>query len=148
MNSNTAASILLVEDDQADQKLIKSALRAEVVMVDLNIANNAEEALEFLISLHTSNNGTSNPDLILLDLNMPGMGGKELLKHLKAKEYLKQIPVVVLTTSNSERDIEDSYKLQAAGYIHKPATLGDFKQVMQDIRGYWFSLCKLPQRDN
>ena len=79
---------------------------------------------------------------------MPGMGGKEFLKHLKTKEYLKQIPVVVLTTSNSEKDIKDSYRLQAAGYIHKPSSLNDFKQVMQDIKSYWFLVCKLPQREN
>jgi CheY-like chemotaxis protein len=148
MNSITSASILLIEDDKADQKLIKAALEAEIGMINLNIANNAEEALDFLSSIHVSNNDTSHADLILLDLNMPGMGGKEFLKTIKTKENLKQIPVIVLTTSNSERDIEDSYKLQAAGYVHKPASLDDLKQVMQDIKDYWFLLCKLPYREN
>jgi two-component system response regulator len=147
-NSIASASILLVEDDKADQKLIKAALEAGVGSINLNIANNAEEALDFLCSIHTSNSDTSHADLILLDLNMPGMGGKEFLKTIKTKENLKQIPVIVLTTSNSERDIEDSYKLQAAGYVHKPASLDDLKQVMQDIQDYWFLLCKLPYREN
>lgn len=148
MNSFTSANILLIEDDKADQKLIKAALDVGIGAVNLNIANNAEEALDFLSSLQTSDNSAPYSDLILLDLNMPGMGGKEFLRTIKTKENLKQIPVIVLTTSNSERDIEDSYKLQAAGYVHKPASLNDFKQVMQDIRDYWFLLCKLPYREN
>jgi len=86
--------------------------------------------------------------LILLDLNMPGMGGKEFLKQIKADEVLKQIPVVILTTSNAERDIMDSYKLQAAGYVHKPVSLDEFKQVMGEIEDYWFMLCKLPSKES
>jgi len=143
-----SASILLVEDDQADQKLIKAALKSEATTINLNIVNNAEEAFDLLDSLPSSDNEALQPDLILLDLNMPGMGGKEFLRNIKAQERLKQIPVIVLTTSNSERDIEDSYKLQAAGYVHKPSSLNDFKEVMQDIKEYWFLLCKLPSQEN
>ena len=141
-------SILLVEDDPADQKLIKMSLRDQKVTSELCTVNNAEEALDFLSSRGSYSNQAIPPDLILLDLNMPGMGGKELLKHIKIDEDLKQIPVVIVTTSNSERDILDSYRLQAAGYVHKPSTLEEFKRVMAEIGDYWFLLCKLPRKEH
>jgi two-component system response regulator len=147
-NNNISANILLVEDDYADQKLIKAALKAEAGTINLKIANNAEEALDLLDSFNQPNNGARHPDLILLDLNMPGMGGKEFLRSIKTRENQKKIPVIILTTSNSEKDIEDSYKLQAAGYVHKPSTLDDFKKIMKDIKDYWFILCKLPSKEN
>ena len=139
--------ILLVEDDRADQKLIKISLKNQRVTNELCIANSAEEALDFLHRRGEHSSGTTQPDLILLDLNMPGMGGKEFLKQIKADEDLKQIPVVIVTTSKSERDVIDSYKLQAAGYVHKPATLDEFKQIMGEIEDYWFVLCKLPLKE-
>ena len=78
---------------------------------------------------------------------MPGMGGKEFLRRIKSDEGLKGIPVVVLTTSNAESDIVDSYRLQAAGYVHKPVNLDGFKQVMAEIEDYWCVLCKLPGKE-
>ncbi|HEC61156.1 MAG TPA: response regulator [bacterium] len=147
MNKVAPLAILLVEDDPADQKLIKTSLKNQRIANDLYIANSAEEALDFLSSCRDLTGETTQPDLILLDLNMPGMGGKEFLRRIKADEYLKQIPVVILTTSNSEIDIADSYKLQAAGYVHKPMTLDEFKQVMGEIEDYWFVLCKLPHME-
>jgi len=136
-------SILHVEDDPADQKLVKASLKNQQVKNDFVAVDSAEQALEYL-----KDNGSDKklPNLILLDLNMPGMGGKEFLRSLKADATLKHIPVVVLTTSNAERDILDSYQLQAAGYIHKPSTLDEFKQVMGEIGDYWFLLCKLPTK--
>jgi len=139
-------NILLVEDDPADQKLIKTSLKDQRVANDLHIANSGEEALELLHCRGAYSNGTFRPDLILLDLNMPGMGGKEFLKQIKEDETLKQLPVVILTTSDSERDIIDSYKLQASGYVNKPVTLDGFKEIMKKIEQYWFVLCKLPPR--
>ncbi len=140
-------TILLVEDDLADQKLIKNTLQNQKVANELHAVCSGEEALDFLHHRCDYAGGTDQPDLILLDLNMPGMGGKEFLRRIKDDEGLKQIPVIILTTSNSERDILDSYKLQAAGYVHKPVTLEQFKQVMQKIEQYWFSLCKLPPKE-
>ena len=134
--------ILLVEDDLADQKLIKISLRNEKIANDLYTVQTGEEGLDFLYHRGNYSNGTPQPDLILLDLNMPGMGGKEFLKWIKTDEKLKQIPVVILTTSEAERDIIDSYKLQASGYVHKPVTLEDFKEAMKKLKEYWFVLCK------
>ena len=139
-------TILLVEDDPADQKLIKTSLKHQRIANELRIVNSGEEALDFL---HHSGNyvkDAPHPDLILLDLNMPGMGGKEFLKRIKDDENLKHIPVVILTTSESERDIVDGYKLQASGYVNKPVTLDEFKEVMEKIEAYWFVLCKRPPK--
>ena len=147
MNRVTPTTILLVEDDQGDQKLIRTSLKNQGTTGELHMSNSAEEALDFLYSGEDTNDGNPHPDLILLDLNMPGMGGKEFLKQIKADESLKQIPVVILTTSNAEPDVIDSYRLQAAGYMHKPVTTSEFKQVVEEIGEYWFALCKLPGRE-
>ena len=147
MNRVTPITVLLVEDDQGDQKLIKTSLKNQGIASELHISNSAEEALDFLYSGEDINDRSPHPALILLDLNMPGMGGREFLKQIKADDSLKQIPVVILTTSNAELDIMDSYRLQAAGYVHKPVTLGQFKQVAEEIGKYWFVLCKLPGRE-
>jgi len=135
-------TILLVEDDPADQKLVKASLRNQRIANDLRIVNSGEEALDFLYHRGNYAKDTSRPELILLDLNMPGMGGKEFLKRIKDDENLKQLPVVILTTSDSEMDILDSYKLQASGYVSKPVTLDEFKKVVERIEEYWFVLYK------
>jgi len=134
--------ILLVEDDLADQKLIKISLRNEKIANDLCTVQSGEEGMDFLYRRGKYSDGTPQPDLILLDLNMPGMGGKEFLRRIKEDEKLKQIPVVILTTSEAEKDIIDSYKLQASGYVHKPVTLEEFKEAMKKLKEYWFLLCK------
>jgi CheY-like chemotaxis protein len=134
--------ILLVEDDLADQKLIKISLKNEKIANDIYTVQTGEEGLDFLYHRGNYSDGTPQPDLILLDLNMPGMGGKEFLRRVKEEEKLKQIPVVILTTSEAERDIIDSYKLQASGYVHKPVTLEEFKEAMKKLKEYWFVLCK------
>jgi CheY-like chemotaxis protein len=135
-------TILLVEDDLADQKLVKASLRNQRIANDLYVVNSGEEALDFLYHRGNYAKDTSRPELILLDLNMPGMGGKEFLKRIKDDENLKQLPVVILTTSDSEMDILDSYKLQASGYVSKPVTLDEFKKVVERIEEYWFVLYK------
>jgi CheY-like chemotaxis protein len=140
--------ILLVEDDLADQKLIKISLRNEKIANDLYTVQTGEEGMDFLYRRGNYSTGTPQPDLILLDLNMPGMGGKEFLRRVKEDEKVKQIPVVILTTSDAERDIIDSYKLQASGYVHKPVTLEEFKEGMKKLKEYWFVLCKrIPKED-
>ena len=147
MHTSTPLSIMLVEDDPADQKLIKTAVKKQAIANDLYIACNAEEALDFLHSSENHGRAITRPDLILLDLNMPGMGGREFLKQVKADEGLKKIPVVILTCSNSENDVVESYRLQAAGFVRKPVTLDEFERVIGKIEDYWFVLCKLPQKE-
>jgi len=137
-------TILLVEDDRADQKLIQKSLADQKIANDLEIVNSGEEGMEYLSACKQRGNGKLLPNLILLDLNMPGMGGKEFLRRIKENENLKQIPVMILTTSDSDKDIIDTYKLQASGYVKKPVTLEEFKSVMKGIEEYWFMLCKRP----
>ena len=130
--------ILLVEDDSVDAMTVKRAFK------DLNVTNllvhtlNGEEALNHL---RAESNG--NPCVILLDLNMPKMNGIEFLKVAKADDVLKSIPVVVLTTSQEEQDVVESFKLSAAGYIVKPVDYKKFVEAMRTIDIYW-TLSELP----
>lgn len=136
INSVTLVKVLLVEDDPADQKLIKASLTNQKIADDLHIVNSAEEAPDFLYSCGACRNRNASPDLILLDPNMPEMEGREFLKHIKEDDGLKRIAVVIVSTSNSERNILDSYRLQAAGYVHKLVTLDEFMQVVGEIGDY------------
>ena len=141
------ATILLVEDDPGDQKLIKVSLKKQKIANELYIVDSGEEAMDFLYHRGNYSAETPLPDLILLDLKMQGMGGKEFLRRIKQDEKMKKIPVIILTSSDSEKDILDSYNLQASGYVKKPVTLGDFKRVMKEIGAYWFIICKLPPKE-
>ena len=133
--------VLVVEDDPGDQKLVKKSLDRDKIANELHIANSGEEALEYLQRSKNGDKDAPMPDLILLDLNMPGMGGQEFLKHLKSDDQLDTIPVI-LTTSDSDRDVLETFKLHAAGYVKKPGSLSEFKDVMQNISEYWFVICK------
>lgn len=142
MNALKQVTILLVEDDPGDQKLIKTSLLDQKIANNVCIAESGEEALDWLSCSKANDSDHSMPNLILLDLNMPGMGGKEFLKRAKADDEFKSNPVVILTTSDSEKDIIDSYNLQAAGYIKKPVTMIEFQNVISKLEDYWFIICK------
>ena len=136
-------NVLLVEDDPADQKLIRSMVGKQEIACRLEITGSAEEALDFL----RSEDNHRQPELVILDLNMPGMGGKEFLKHIKHDERLKHIPVVILSCSNSDTDILQSYRLQAAGFATKPEGLDELRQIINGIMQYWFGVCRSPGRE-
>jgi len=147
MDDLIPAVILLVEDDLGDQKLIKNSILDQKINNKLIIMNNAEDALEYLEHSKSAEHDYPIPNLVLLDLNMPGMGGKEFLRHLKADDVLDTIPVVILTSSASEQDILETYKLQAAGYVKKPPSLDELHDVLSRLEDYWFVICKrVPQR--
>ena len=141
------ATILLVEDDPGDQKLIKVSLKNQKIANELYVVGSGEEAMDFLYHRGNYSAETPLPDLILLDLKMPGMGGKEFLRRIKQDEKMKKIQVVILTSSDSEKDILDSYNLQASGYVKKPVELEDFRRVVKEIEAYWFIICKLPPKE-
>jgi len=141
------ATILLVEDDPGDQKLITVSLKNQKLGNKVHIAGSGEEAMDFLYQRGKYSDWALQPDLILLDLNMPGMGGKEFLRQIKQDEKMKKIPVVILTSSDSDADIIDTYNLQASGYIKKPVELEGFKRVVKQINEYWFVICKLPPKE-
>jgi CheY-like chemotaxis protein len=130
-------NVLLVEDDPADQKLIKSALLNQKIGCSIHISENGEEALEYLRQGVQDCVVNSLPNVILLDLNMPGMGGKDFLRRIKAMDDLCFIPVVVLTTSDSQTDIEQCYKLKASGYVQKPASPKALKSALEKFIIYW-----------
>ncbi len=138
--------ILLVEDDPGDQKLIRYSLESQKIASEIIFRDTGEEALSYLDSCKKSG-PNNNPDLILLDLNMPGIGGVEFLKTIKKDEDFRTIPVVILTTSNSAKDIAKSYKLQAAGYIVKPHEIVQFHEALRQVGNYWFLVCKLPHKE-
>jgi len=138
MNESKTVTVLLVEDDPADQKLVKIALARQGKDCEIHIAKTGEEALIYLRQGNDAKLHNPRPNIILLDLNMPGMGGKEFLKEIKADDDLCSIPVVILTTSDSETDIEQCYKLQASGYVQKPASPIEFQQVVEKFAKYWF----------
>jgi CheY-like chemotaxis protein len=130
--------ILLVEDDRVDAMTVKRALKDLSVTNPLVHTLNGEEALNHL---RAESNG--NPCVILLDLNMPKMNGVEFLKVIKADDVLKSIPVVVLTTSQEEQDVVESFKLSAAGYIVKPVDYKKFVEAIRTVDIYW-TLSEMP----
>ena len=135
-------SILLVEDNPGDIRLTKEAFKEGKMNNELNVVMNGEDALAYLRK--EDNYALARlPDLILLDLNMPKMGGKEVLKVIKEDQNLKRIPVVVLTTSEAEKDIAMTYDLHANCYITKPVDMMQFIDVVKSIEDYWFTVVKL-----
>jgi len=137
--------ILLVEDDEGDVLLTKKALANGKIYNTLSVARDGVEALAFLRK-ENEHSDAARPDLILLDLNMPRMDGRETLAQIKQDENLRSIPVVVLTTSDSDQDILKSYDLQASCYITKPVDLVQFTSVVRAIKDFWFTIVKLPPR--
>ena len=135
-------TIMLVEDDVADRKLIEKSLPKQKIANDVRPFENGEKALDYLSRSKSGQSNCPMPNLVLLDLNMPGMGGKEFLRRIKADEQLDTIPVVIFTTSDFEQDVIDSYKLHAAGYIKKPLNLAGFQNVMTKLEDYWFVICR------
>ncbi|OHB81926.1 MAG: two-component system response regulator [Planctomycetes bacterium RBG_19FT_COMBO_48_8] len=130
--------ILLIEDDDVDVMTVKRAIRDLKVTNQLVSIGDGEEAIEYL---RTEN--TTKPCIILLDLNMPKMDGAEFLKIVKADKALKKIPIVILTTSNSDRDVIESFERGAAGYMVKSVDYEKFVETIRAIDRYW-TLSKLP----
>jgi two-component system, chemotaxis family, response regulator Rcp1 len=135
--------IMLVEDNPADARLTEEAMRECGMPTELHHVWDGEQAMEFL----TRTSGYANaprPDIILLDLNMPKMDGRAVLKQLKTDRTLMTIPVVVLTTSEAEEDILRSYELHANCYVQKPVDLDKFMSIVGLIENFWLSAVRLP----
>ena len=134
--------ILLVEDSPSDVRLIREALRDARVPVQIMVALDGVEATEHL--KQCENGQALRPDLVLLDLNLPRKDGKEVLAEVKASPNLKQIPVLVMTSSRSDEDISEAYSLNANCYITKPSDLQEYVQVVRAIEDFWFLTATLP----
>src|ERR1700682_2013026 len=142
MSSNTI-EILLVEDNAGDARLTLEAFKEGKVLNHLTVVQDGVQALAYL-RRQGPYAGAKVPDLILLDLNLPRMSGREVLAQIKADERLKRIRVVVLTTSEDAQDIARAYSQHANCYIPKPVDLEQFLRVIQSIENFWLTLVRLP----
>lgn len=140
-----AIDILLIDDDPADVLLTTRAFEKDSLYKTLNVVSDGIEALEYL-RLEGEFKDAVRPDLILLDLNMPRMDGREFLREVKADENLKSIPILVLTTSDSQPDIATAYTLHASCFVTKPSNLGEFNEVVSRIQGFWMGLVNYPSK--
>jgi chemotaxis family two-component system response regulator Rcp1 len=140
-----AMEILLVEDSPSDQLLAKAALAEATPPSRVHIVADGVEAMEFLRA-QGKYRGAMRPDLILLDLNLPRKDGREVLAEIKGSEDLKRIPVVILTTSQSQQDLDRAYGLHANCYVAKPVDFEAFKSAVQAIQDFWFGTVSLPKR--
>jgi chemotaxis family two-component system response regulator Rcp1 len=140
-----AIEVLLIEDSPGDVRLTQEAFRDANISIHLHVASDGVEAMAFLHrdGVHRA---VPRPDLILLDLNLPKMDGREVLAHIKADDDLRTIPTVILTTSDSETDIVNSYELQANCYLSKPVQLDAFEALVKSINDFWLTKVKLPQK--
>ena len=137
--------VLLVEDNPGDVRLTREALKGSKVLNNLHVVENGEDAL-FFVRQQGAHINAPRPDLILLDLNLPKIDGREVLSNIKADENLKRIPVVILTTSQAEEDILKAYNLNANCYITKPVDFDQFLNVVRVVEEFWLTIVKLPSR--
>lgn len=138
------AEILLVEDNEGDIELTKVAFQQGKIANNLHVARDGMEGLEYLRKEGEFSDAIM-PDIILLDLNMPRMNGREFLAQVKEDEALKHIPVIVMTSSKAQQDIAKSYNLHANSYILKPVSLDAFADVVNVLERFWFNIVVLPE---
>jgi len=141
------ANVLLVEDNEDDIELTLEALDNSKLQVNIHVVSDGISAMEFL-RREGKYADEQRPDLILLDLNLPRMDGREVLKEIKEDARFADIPVVILTTSEAEEDILKAYQLHANCYISKPVDFLQFTEIIKQIEGFWLQLVKLPRRGN
>lgn len=146
MNAETVGKpieILMIEDSEDDIELTIEALKQAKVRNELHVIEDGTEALAYL-RREGKYADTRRPDLILLDLNLPGIDGREVLTEIKADKHLRRIPVIVLTISQAEADILKAYDLGANSYVNKPVDFDQFVKAVNSIEGFWLTFVKLP----
>ncbi len=136
--------VLLIEDNPADADLTRETFEVSKLRLNLEVAIDGDEAIEYLHQ-RGRYSGATFPDLVLLDLNLPKRNGREVLAEMKADARLRHIPVVILTSSDAERDVVESYALGANCYVVKPVDLKAFQTIVQAVEDFWFSVVKLPK---
>lgn len=135
--------ILLVEDNEGDILLIEEAFEEAQLINTISVIRNGEAALRFL-QQESEYEGARLPELIILDINLPRKNGHEVLEFIKKNDHLKHIPVIMLTTSSSDKDVERSYRNHANCYITKPVDVDDFMKAVIKIESFWVSFVELP----
>jgi two-component system, chemotaxis family, response regulator Rcp1 len=143
LNSFGRATILLVEDNPGDVRLMREALTSDGRGKSLSVVEDGEQAISFL---HRSGKFSQapRPDLIFLDLNLPLKDGREVLAEIKSSDDLRRIPVIVLTTSESKRDVQQAYELHANCYVKKPTDLDEYLSVVKACESFWLHVVRLP----
>jgi CheY-like chemotaxis protein len=144
LGHSAAIDLLLVEDDPGDVLMTREALSDAKVVHNLHVVDNGEAALAFLHQ-EPPYESAPRPDLIFLDLNLPRLDGREVLAIVKSDPSLRRIPLVILTTSNSEDDISHSYDLHANAYVTKPVDLVSFLEAVRQIDDFFLTVAKLPE---
>lgn len=147
MRVGTEASIvevLLIEDNPGDIRLTKEALKEGRVLTNLHVVEDGQKAMTFL-RRQAEYKAAPTPDLIIMDLHLPGKNGQTLLKEIKADRKLRRIPIVVLTTSEAKDDILQAYESQASCYVTKPIDLDKYLNIVRSIEDFWFKIVKLPK---
>jgi chemotaxis family two-component system response regulator Rcp1 len=140
--------ILLIEDSSADAKIIERALREGNIAHRLTVIPEGRQALDYLIALEANEEAESlEPDLVLLDLNLPGIDGCQVLTEIKTHPYLRTIPVVILTTSRREEDVLQTYQAGANTFIQKPAEYPRYRDLVMILRQYWHETALRPPRN-
>ena len=148
MNENAKLiRLLMAEDDPEDQMLVRKAFERARLANTLTMVNDGEELLDYLYR-RGAHAGAPRPDLVLLDLNMPRVDGREALKVIKNDADLRTLPVIVLTTSSADEDIIRSYNLGVSSYIEKPVTFEKLVEVVTALGRYWFEIVKLPPHES
>ena len=140
------AEVLLVEDDDNDVFITRKGFEEAKLSVNLHHVENGQECMAFLRKDGRYSDAPT-PDLILLDLNMPVMGGREVMAEIVKDQQLRKLSVVILTTSNGARDILDMYNLRCSSYIVKPVDFTQFRRVIQQLSDYWFTVVVLPPKE-
>jgi CheY-like chemotaxis protein len=143
---NRSLEVLLVEDNVADVDLVREAFKQSKVILSLHVVDRGETAMAYLNS-ENEYAGAPRPDLVLLDLNLPGIDGREVLHFIKTSEHLKSIPVVILTSSEADMDILKTYSWGANAYVVKPVGFPEFLRAISTIEEFWLDLVKLPTRE-
>jgi CheY-like chemotaxis protein len=139
----TLLNILLVEDNPADVRLMREALRSDGRPNHLHVVDDGEKAISFLRRTGEFPNAV-RPDIVFLDLNLPRRDGREVLQEIKSDERLRRIPVIVLTTSEAERDVHRAYDLYANCYVTKPGDLDEYLNVIKACEHFWLHIVRLP----
>ncbi len=138
--------ILLVDDDPGDVRICLEGLKDAKVANNVQVAHDGDQALAYL-RREGDHAKAQRPDLVLLDINMPRKNGHETLREIKSDPSLKEIPVVMLTTSDADRDVFESYSNHANAYVKKPVELDAFLEVIREIDSFWLSIVRLPPKD-
>ena len=138
--------ILLVEDNPGDVLLARKALKRSAVEASLRVVRDGREAVQYLRQQGPYSDA-ARPDLVLLDINLPGWSGHDVLRQIKTDESLRAIPVVMMSSSDQPKDIRESYANHANSYITKPARLAQLADVLTNLTDYWFGLVRSPQED-